>query len=472
MDLFTIVQLLQSLWVTYIVVMLFVKFRNGVAAYLAYIFLVPYMKLSIGGFVLQWNLINIIVLIAFFVHQKKQRIKLSKYDWRPLLPFVIYFGVLLLLMPFQDDVPFSYAFDSWRMQVMKFLILPFVIWNDILIDKESLRLYRKITIVCIVIAALYGLFLTTMPGVNPYMMVVSAVNGAEFNLAYAAGYSGNMDYEASGEGNDISFKNDIILNDDRLFGRISSVFAHPMTFGLFLGFALLFLYRNKEYISKRLLYVMSLVILADVIVCGVRTVIVAMSAVIFFLLVQLRKFKYVFTFAILGIILWSIIANSPSLSNYLGSIFDDKRSDVSGSSLEMRISQLNGCFHEIQNSLLTGKGFGWTGYFLSQQEEHPTMLHFESLILVILCNSGIIGLFLWIYISIKIIRFNNLYKRSTAVLLHSLLVFYLTYACITGDYAYMQYFILFYILMCGEGQVSKRAKERHEDSFSIGTKSK
>ena len=74
MDLFTIVQLFQSLWVLYIVVMLFVKFRNGVAAYLAYIFLVPYMKLSIGGFVLQWNLINIIVLIAFFVHQRKQGI--------------------------------------------------------------------------------------------------------------------------------------------------------------------------------------------------------------------------------------------------------------------------------------------------------------------------------------------------------------------------------------------------------------
>lgn len=458
MDLFTIVQLLQSLWVTYIVVMLFVKFRNGVAAYLAYIFLVPYMKLSIGGFVLQWNLINIIVLIAFFVHQKKQRIKLSKYDWRPLLPFVIYFGVLLLLMPFQDDVPFSYAFDTWRMQVMKFLILPFVIWNDILIDKESLRLYRKITIVCIVIAALYGLFLTTMPGVNPYMMVVSAVNGAEFNLAYAAGYSGNMDYEASGEGNDISFKNDIILNDDRLFGRISSVFAHPMTFGLFLGFALLFLYRNKEYISKRLLYVMSLVILADVIVCGVRTVIVAMSAVIFFLLVKMRKFKDVFIFAIIGIILWGIIANSPSLSNYLGSIFDDKSSDVSGSSLEMRISQLNGCFHEIQNSLLTGKGFGWTGYYISQHEGHPTMLHFESLIIVVLCNFGIIGLFLWFYISAKIIRFNALYERPTAILLLSLFLFYLTYACITGDYGYMQYFILFYILMCGEGQVSKRAK--------------
>ena len=89
------------------------------------------------------------------------------------------------------------------------------------------------------------------------------------------------------------------------------------------------------------------------------------------------------------------------------------------------------------------------------------MLHFESLILVILCNSGIIGLFLWIYMSAKIIKFNNLYERPTAILLLSLLLFYLTYACITGDYGYMQYFILFYVLMCGEGMAgmaSKRTK--------------
>ena len=457
MDLFTIVQQLQSLWVLYIVVMLFVRFRIGVAAYLAYIFLVPYMKLSISGFVLQWNLINIIVLIAFFVHQNKLKIRRTKYEWRPLLPFVIYFGVSLILIPFQDEVPLSYAFDSWRIQVMKFLILPFVIWNDILIDRKSLSLYRNVTIGCIVIATLYGLFLTTMPGVNPYVMVVSAVNGEEFNLAYAAGYSGNMEYEAFEVGNNLSFSNDIILNDDRLFGRISSVFAHPMTFGLFLGFSLLFLYRNMEYISKWLLYTMSLVILTDVIVCGVRTVIVAMLAVAFFLLIKLQKFKYVFIYAIIGTFIWGIIANSPSLSNYLGSIIDEKSSDIGGSSLELRLSQLNGCFHEIQDTLLAGKGFGWTGYFLSQNDGHPTMLHFESLILVILCNSGIIGLFLWIYMSARIVKFNALYERSTATFLDALLFFYLIYACITGDYGYMQYFILFYVFMCGERLVSKTA---------------
>lgn len=438
--------------------MLFYRFRIGVASYLAYIFLVPYMKIDIGGILLQWNFINILTLIAFFIHRQKNYPH-QKLDGRPLLPIAIYFGVSLLLMPFQQDVPFNYAFDLWRVQVMKYMILPFVIWNDILIDKESLRLYRKITIGCIITAALYGLFLTTMPGINPYMMVISAVNGEEFNLAYAAGYGGDIEYDAFEEG-DMEFKNDIILSDERLFGRISSVFAHPMVFGLFLGFGLLFLYRNKEHISKKLLYFISLVILVDVIVCGVRTVIVAMFVVILFLLIKSRKFKYVFYFAIIGTIIWGIIANSPWLSNYLGSIIDESSSNVSGSSLELRIAQLNGCFHEIQDTLLIGKGFGWTGYFLSQNEEHPTMLYFESLILVILCNSGIIGLSLWIYMSAKIIKFNDLNEHSTAVLLHSLLFFYLTYACVTGDYGYMQYFLLFYILMASTDNYKQLSSDR------------
>ena len=86
------------------------------------------------------------------------------------------------------------------------------------------------------------------------------------------------------------------------------------------------------------------------------------------------------------------------------------------------------------------------------------MLHFESLILVILCNSGIIGVFLWIYMSAKIISFNDLNDRSTAAYLNSLLFFYLTYSCITGEYGYMQYFLLFYVLMFGERIINKSAK--------------
>ena len=47
-------------------------------------------------------------------------------------------------------------------------------------------------------------------------------------------------------------------------------------------------------------------------------------------------------------------------------------------------------------------------------------------------------------------KYNNWSERSIATLLNSLFVFYIAYACITGEYGYMQYFILFYVLMLGE----------------------
>jgi len=436
MDLLTIIQALQSLWVFFIVIMLFWKFRIGVAGYLAYIFLVPYMRIDIGGFTLQWNLINIILLIAFFLHRQESYDMDFKYDWRPLLPFFIYFGVSLLLMPVQDGIPFSEAINAWRTQAMKYLILPFVLWNDIRVSYDSLKLYRNVTIVCIVIVVLYGLYLTTMPGLNPYMIAVSAANGEEFNLAYAAGNSGLSD--------------DTTLNEGRLFGRISSVFSHPMTFGLFLGLALFFLYRIKDNISKWIVFAILLFIMADIITCGIRSVIGASFIAILFLLIQSRNFKLFMVVAICGGILWSLITYFPSLYNYLGSIIDSESSNTTGSSLELRLSQLKGCFQEIKYNLFEGKGFEWTSYYTSLYGGHPTILYFESLIFVILCNSGILGVILWIIMTTMIIKYNSWSEHFIAALLNSLFFFYIAYACITGEYGYMQYFILFYILMLGE----------------------
>lgn len=436
MDILTIIQVLQSSWILFIAVMLFWKFRIGVAGYLAYIFLVPYMKIDIGGFTLQWNLINIILLFAFFIQRQQHYADDFEYDWRPLLPFAVYFGVTLLIMPFQEGVPFSEAINTWRTQVMKYMILPFVIWNDIRTDYNSLKLYRNVTIGCIIIAVMYGLYLTTMPGINPYMITLSASNGEEFNLSYAAGNSGMND--------------DTTLNEGRLFGRISSVFNHPMTFGLFLGLALFYLYRNIENINKWLLLGLTLFIMTDIIVCGVRSVIGATIIAIFFLLAQSRNYKLLFITTICGCLLWVLITHIPALNVYLSSILDSESTNTSGSSLEMRIEQLNGCLQEIQNALLEGKGYGWTNYYLSQFESHPTMLHFESLVLVILCNSGIIGIILWIIMSVMIIKYNNWSERSIASLFNALFVFYIAYACITGEYGYLQYFIIIYVLMLGE----------------------
>lgn len=47
------------------------------------------------------------------------------------------------------------------------------------------------------------------------------------------------------------------------------------------------------------------------------------------------------------------------------------------SSLSSWMEQLYGCFEEIDNSLLFGKGFGWTGYYTTLHGDHPIILSFE-----------------------------------------------------------------------------------------------
>lgn len=462
MDLFTLIQVLQSLWIIFIVVILPFKYRIGIAAYLAYIFLVPYMKIDIGGFELQWNFLNLYLLFTFFLHEHK------KVDFRPLLPFIVYFVIMLVMMPFQNGLPFSISLELWRIQVMKFMILPFVIWNDILENTESIKLYRRVTICCIIIAVLYGLYLTIMPGVNPYMIMVSAANGESFNFAYAAGYSGLGDGTINNDGtslmenmslsNSIKYSRETELSEGRLFGRISSVFSHPMMFGLFLGMSFLYIFINKKNISKWLFYTLFLLFFTNAIFCGVRTIIASFFIVVLYLLLAFRNLKSLLLVSVAFVILWFLSTEFPILGDYFSSMIDDSNSSVGGSSLEMRISQFKGCCEEIKFSVVEGKGFGWTSDYLSHTDGHPTILHFESLVFVVLCNSGIIGVLVWLLMTCMIVKFNNKNEPPIDKILNALFVFYVSYSCITGDYGYMQYFILFYILMLAENEISKKEK--------------
>ena len=50
-----------------IIVFSFVKLKIGVAIYLAYLLLVPYMQIHFFGVTFSYNLVNLIFLVAFFV---------------------------------------------------------------------------------------------------------------------------------------------------------------------------------------------------------------------------------------------------------------------------------------------------------------------------------------------------------------------------------------------------------------------
>lgn len=61
---------LQTLWIFLILALMVVRFKVGLSLYLAYIILVPYMSISFGGILLQWNFINMIVLLMAIMNLK------------------------------------------------------------------------------------------------------------------------------------------------------------------------------------------------------------------------------------------------------------------------------------------------------------------------------------------------------------------------------------------------------------------
>ena len=417
-----IISLIQGLWVALIILMFFVKLRTGICLYVAYMILVPYMNINLG-INLQWNMVNTLLLVAFFFSCYKG--KKAPISFKPFWPFLFLYVAQLMEMPFQHDVPFDYSFNSFRLNLMSYMILPFVIWNHAATDPELSGQLRKTVLICICIAFGYGLFLTTTDGQNPYQMLIMAANGEEWNAGYAA------------------------VGGGRMFGRISSVFGHPMTYGLFLGMALVYVYSVRECLNKYVGVVLILGIIAAIFLCGIRSPIGALFATVLVFLLLNHKVKLMIQVAIVGCLGYAIISSVPDLNSYVESIFSDDKSEVAGSSMEMRMEQFEGCLAEIRNNPIFGKGYDWVGYYETNFGDHPVMLAFESLSYVVLCNSGFLGVVIWVVFLIRLYQSmkRNVKNKETLIMVLVLMAYYLAYSMITGEYGYMKYFMLFYTLI-------------------------
>ena len=243
----------------------------------------------------------------------------------------------------------------------------------------------------------------------------------------------------------------------RMFGRITSVFIHPMSFGLFLGLSLVFIYSCIRKVNVYIIAILSLLVLINVFTCGVRSVIAGLAISILFYLLLIRKFKIFAGAAVVMVIIYGVISSIPEMSEYVSSIVDSKSTNIGGSSLELRINQFLGCFDIISNNPLFGKGFDWHQYYMQSHVIHPKLLAFESLIYVVLCNFGFVGVILWFVYVFKMYKYMRSLGSIKEILLPlTLFVFYLSYSCITGEYGYMQVFILFYIIMIGDFYVTKK----------------
>lgn len=310
--------------------------------------------------------------------------------------------------------------------------------SSIYLDKVIIGTKRiqKAFFVIFLIIIVYGLFLTQIPGINPYQMMIQPIFGGSFNEAYAAGQGGNSTLTT--------------LADGRLFGRISSLFSDPQKYALALGLFFLFLFL---YVKQKWLLIILLISTGVAIVTsGVRTPIAALGITGLFMLLYYRKYKYFCcAIAVFGILYYVVPLISTDAAEYIASIANSNDSNTNGSSLDMRISQLEACVNIMNQNPFFGNGIGWTSWYLEKFDGHPQALYFESLLFSVMCNMGIVGIVIWCIFAISYIRTVSYYvsDKPKRTILYSLLIFYLAYTGITGDYGYLMLMAIFYVIIMG-----------------------
>jgi len=409
-----------SIYLALTVLLCFFRIRIGIAMFLGYSVLVPFLKF----FSLGQNSFPFFIILALLFNYGYKTLY-----YKPLIPFLFLYAAQFLIIPFQSDMPIGAQINAFRVDVMNTLLLPFAMINVMKRDKSTVFLFVRTLVISVVVAAFYSMLLTIVPGTNPYLLAVLPLSGGEFNEAYA-----------------------LAENEGRVFGRISGVFTHPMTNGLFLSFSVIFvlsfIFDLKSVLKKYFSIILILVLFLATFFIGVRTSIAAAALGVGVYVLLERKFKIALFIFLGGISISFVLLQIPEMTGFVSSIFDSKSSSVSGSSLDMRISQLNGALHEIKSNYLFGKGYGWTNYYKDLRGDHPVLLAFESLVYVVLCNSGFVGVGIWlIMMLLYIMEVRQSFKRTYFHIMLSLISVYMVYSTITGEYGYMKIFLIFYSIM-------------------------
>ena len=416
----------------------FYKPKWGAWCYLIYMFLAPY--LYIGGFIIYARTLFFIFFIFFLLKIHK---KLKKRDYAPFMPFIMLLGCSSLFVLTAENMSFS--FDAWITNVSPFFYILYL-YGVMKTNPKSIKTFKWTLFGIMTAIMIYGLFLTLMPGVNPYLMITQPLFGGEFNEAYALGRSG------------LDNGSKLVLNEGRMFGRISSVFTHPMLYGLNLGLFfiyILYLLKNKP----KILFIFSLFIIIAILTSGVRTSIGALLFTIIIILLFLRKYKFFFVF-FLGFLIFIYILPliSPGMGEYVMSIFSQEESTLKGSSIDMRLEQLEGCFEIVQNDLLLGKGYGWSKWYNATFGTHPTALWFESISFSTLVNTGLLGIILWIIFGIKYHKYvkHNIVNPALQIVLLTLFVYFITFCMITGEFGLTYFYVFYTIIICLNDEIKDK----------------
>ena len=407
----------------------FVRYKFAIVLYVSYMILVGYSYINLPVWSFSYISVNIVLLGAFIFNFKiKNDMSL---DFSVIKPFLLLFASLFFITLFADMASSSYQFRYWRLDFMRTCILAFIIWNVSINDEKFIKNVKWSLIISILIAGTYAILIMRLGGANPYTSFLSSYfgSGVDYSEFYTADYMTRI--------------------------RNQGTMNHPMAWVLYLSafcvfFLTLFLKERKR------LYLFLLCFVAfNIVIANVRTGIAASGIALAYIYIRYNKIniKTIFYGTAIVVIVALFVAANEELSQRFLSLIDvsGTKTDVEGSSFEMRLNQFNGCLDEISNSVLFGNGYAWTTHYMSKNIEHPVILMFESLIYVVLCNHGIAGVVIWLIFAVMLFKVPRkiLKIKKNVYCVDGLVIFFFTYTIGTGLYDYLAPFALFYSFLLG-----------------------
>lgn len=363
------------------------------------------------------SMLSIFIVLFGLYTQKKNLTYKTNID-RTIIRYFIY--AIFVNVPFillSTDLSVLSQINAIKSQILS-VILAFFIWRWTPYDTQTHKRQLLFINVSIIILCFYGIYsYFTMS--NPYMDIMEQ-------------------YCTMEDLSDILTRS---MEDARgnLHGRITGTSLYTIQYGILLVLVI-FIYQafsawNK---SKVMQFVILILVLINIYLTGSRGPLGALLVGMAYYLMRSLSWKKRVTYTLA--ILFFIFVGWPYFESYF-SLFTD--SDISGSSFEMRVAQFGGALSMVSNniqSLLFGKGFGYTAYYLTNYGIHPVAYSFESTHVSGIVNYGILGLIfiflcniLFLYYVARKAYNKELIDNNSYFLLSSYLIAHVVYNLLVGN---------------------------------------
>lgn len=234
------------------------------------------------------------------------------------------------------------------------------------------------------------------------------------------------------------------LRDGRT--RLQSLFSISILYGIMSVLFGMFLIYAIKYckiikLKNRYFYFLIFMSLFACYLCNSKTAMVALPV---FIIPLLLKNKLLLAFDIIAVLIVSLTPETliEFLGNFIDlSAFDANNDQVSGSSLYLRLLQLDESLKLWAQAPILGNGLRSAGYFV---EKGYQIFGTESVWFRLMIEQGLLGIVSYLFMIISFIRESKKNKRISLPLLFFTLGFFLI--CSITDINYSMYFMCFIVL--------------------------